>query len=49
MGKVRFYIALYAAKFAIVFLKMFRRNATQLPGKLALKISPDFLKYIENP
>lgn len=49
MEKVKFYIALYISKFAILFLKIFKRNATQLPGKLALKICPEFLKYIGKP
>ena len=49
MEKIKFFIALYTAKLTIIFLKIFKRNATQLPGKIALKICPEFLKYIGKP
>ena len=34
----KFYIALISAKIVTVLLKILRRNATNFPGKLALKI-----------
>ena len=46
---LRFYIAFYAAKIAKLILKIFRRNGTQVPGKVAVTICPDFLKYIAKP
>ena len=49
MGKLRFYIAFYIAKIAIIVLKILRRNATYMPGKIAIKICPEFLKYIDKP
>ena len=38
MKKFRFYIALYAAKFAQLAMKLLGRNATYLPGKIAIKL-----------
>ena len=49
MGKLRYYIAFYISKIAIVALKILRRNATYMPGKIAIKICPEFLKYIDKP
>ena len=43
MGKLRFYIAFYTAKIAIIALRILRRNATYMPGKIAIKICPEFL------
>ena len=47
--KIRFYIALILAKLSIPALKITGHNATDFPGKLALKICPDFLKDIAKP
>ncbi len=47
--KIRFYIALILAKLSIPALKITGHNATDFPGKLALKICPDFLKYVAKP
>lgn len=47
--KFRFYIALLMAKLSIPALKITGHNATDFPGMLALKICPDFLKYISKP
>ena len=47
--KFRFYIALILAKLSIPALKITGHNATDFPGKLALKICPDFLKYVAKP
>jgi len=45
----KFYIALWGAKAGMILLKIFRRNATFLPGKFALTICPDFMKMLEKP
>ncbi|MGM9615561.1 MAG: MurT ligase domain-containing protein [Oscillospiraceae bacterium] len=42
MGKIRFLLALWAAKLSQVGLKLFRKNGSTFPGKVALKICPDF-------
>lgn len=49
MGKLRFFCALLIAKLSIIALKITRHNATNFPGIVAIKICPDFLKYIELP
>lgn len=47
--KLRFYFALLMAKLSIPALKITGHNATDFPGMLALKICPDFLKYVSKP
>ena len=49
MGKIRYYFALWAAKLSIIALKITKHNGTNFPGVLALRICPDFLKYIGKP
>ena len=49
MGKLRYYFALWAAKLSIIALKITRHNGTNFPGVLALKLCPDFLRYIGKP
>jgi lipid II isoglutaminyl synthase (glutamine-hydrolysing) len=49
MGGIRFYFALWAAKAARLALKMLRRNGTNFPGLVALKLCPDFLGRIGKP
>ena len=49
MGKIRYYVALWAAKLSIIALKITRHNGTNFPGVLALRICPEFLKYIGKP
>ncbi|ASS38037.1 Mur ligase family protein [Mogibacterium pumilum] len=49
MGKLRFFCALLIAKISIIALKITRHNGTNFPGIVAIKICPDFLKYIELP
>ena len=49
MDKIRFFIALWAAKMSIVALKITKHNGTNFPGVVALKICPRFLKYIAKP
>ncbi len=49
MGKIRFYIALIAAKLAYLAIKLFSKSSgTSFPGVVALKISPNFLSYCPN-
>ncbi len=49
MKKIRFLIALIMAKLARFLLKCLGRNATYLPGEVALKISKDFLGHLTLP
>lgn len=49
MKKIRFYIAMLAAKLSIFALKLLGRNASYLPGKIALKIDKDFLGHLTPP
>lgn len=49
MKKIRFYFALHIAKLAQFLMKLLGRNATFLPGKIAIKLSPDFLKHLTPP
>ena len=49
MDKIRFFIALWAAKASIIALKITRHNGTNFPGVVALKICPKFLKYVSKP
>lgn len=49
MGKLRFIIALWAAKLSIILLKITKHNGTNFPGTVALKLCPQFLKYADKP
>ena len=49
MGKLRFLFALWLAKLSIPALKITRHNGTDFPGSLALRLCPDFLRYIGKP
>ncbi len=49
MKKLRFLLALWAAKLAIVGLNLLRRSATHYPGVIALKLCPDFLQRLPKP
>ena len=49
MNKIRFFIAFYIAKLTIILFKIFKKNATVYPGKIALKICPNYLEYIKKP
>lgn len=49
MRKIRFYIALWAAKSSQLLLKLLGRNASYFPGKVATKICKDFLGQITPP
>ena len=49
MGKLRFLAALAAAKLCGLGLRLLGRNASYLPGKVALKLCPDFLSRLQRP
>ncbi|MBQ8621653.1 MAG: DUF1727 domain-containing protein [Oscillospiraceae bacterium] len=49
MKKIRFLMALWAAKACRILMKVLGRNATYLPGKVAMKLCPDFLKQLPHP
>lgn len=49
MKKILFYIALWAGKLTSLGLKLLGRNASYLPGMIALKINKDFLGYLRPP
>lgn len=49
MKKIRFYIAMLAGKLALLALKLLGRNATYLPGKIALTIDKDFMGNLTPP
>jgi UDP-N-acetylmuramoylalanine-D-glutamate ligase len=49
MKKIQFLIALWAAKGSQLTLKLLGRNATYLPGKIAVRICKDFLRHINTP
>lgn len=49
MSKIRFYAAMLAAKTARLGLRLLGRNASYLPGKIALKICKDVMGYLQLP
>lgn len=49
MKSIRFYAALWSAKAAQSAMKLLKRNATYLPGKMALAVCPDFLSQVDKP
>lgn len=49
MKRLRFYIAMLAAKASLFLLKLLGRNATYLPGKIALAIDKNFLGGLKQP
>ncbi len=49
MYRIRFFIALWGAKFSKILLKITKNNGTNFPGTIAIKVCPDFLKYINKP
>lgn len=49
MKRLRFLIALLISKTALSLLRLIGRNATYLPGKIALKICKDFLGQLTPP
>lgn len=49
MKKLRFFLALYISKAARLAMIMLGRNATHLPGVIAVKICPDFMGHLKLP
>lgn len=49
MKKISFFVALWSCKFLRIAMRVFGRNATYLPGKVALKICPSFLSQVGKP
>ena len=49
MEKLSFYIALWSGKAAYLATRILRKGGTTAPGKVALKICPDFLSRIGRP
>ena len=49
MKKLKFGIALFAAKSCQFLMKLLGRNATFLPGKVAVKLCKDFLAHLTPP
>ena len=49
MKKLRFFLAMLAAKISSVALKVLGRNASYLPGKIAVKLCPDFIGQLTPP
>lgn len=49
MNKIRYYFALYAAKASQLLLKLLGRNATYFPGKVAIRLYKDFLRFVKPP
>jgi len=49
MNKLRFFVALWGSKSLRVVMRLLGRNATYLPGKIALRICPLFLDLIGKP
>lgn len=44
-----FYLAIIATRFTIKVLRLFKFTASHVPGTIALKLCPNFLKYIDKP
>lgn len=49
MRRLRFYTAMFAAKASMLALKILGRNASFLPGKIAIKIDKRFLAGLTQP
>lgn len=48
-SKIKFFMAVFIARCAMLALKLLKRNGTHFPGVLILKYSPDFLAHIAMP
>ncbi len=46
---IRFLAALWCAKLTVPLLKITRHNGTNFPGEIAMKICPEFLRYLDKP
>ena len=49
MDKLRFYVAMAAAKLSAFALRLLGRNASYMPGVIALKLCKNFIKYLKKP
>ena len=49
MKRLKFYLALWCAKLSIVALKVTGHRGTDFPGRIAVKICPDFLRQAKIP
>lgn len=49
MKNFRFYLAMLAAKFSLYGLKLLGRNASFLPGNIALMLDKDFIGHLTKP
>ncbi len=49
MKTLRFLFAMVAAKCAALGLRLLGRNATYLPGLIAVKLAPDFIGHLKKP
>lgn len=49
MGKLRYFIALWAAKLSIIVLRITKHSGTNFPGIVAIKVCPNFIKYAKKP
>ena len=49
MKKIMFYAALWIGKLVRAGMRILGRNATFFPGVIALKICPEFLRYVGKP
>lgn len=49
MKRIRFLAALWCGKLAAWLLRLMKRNGSYAPGKIALKLCPDFLAQIGRP
>ena len=49
MDKLRFYVAMAAAKLAAFGLRLLGRNGSLMPGEIALKICKNFIGHLEKP
>lgn len=47
--KLRYYIAMVVSKATYYLLRILRKSGTIVPGRIANRICPDFLKYVKLP
>ena len=46
---LKFIFAVMCGKITIKLLRLLKKNGTNFPGSVVLKICPDFLRYIDKP
>ena len=49
MKRLKFYLALWCAKLSVIALKLTGHKGTDFPGRVAVKICPDFLRQAKGP